>query len=322
MSDNSYKTKETITPVLSVRDFSVGFTQYTKGLHKRVNKTIQNLSIDVNDSEIVAIVGSSGSGKSLLADGIFGILPYNAHCSGSTVFMGKELTFEDKKRLRGKEMALIPQSVNYLDPLLRVEDQIKISVPPEKKDRADEIVEELFKKYNLMPAVKKYYPFELSGGMARKVLLATALAGNAKLIVADEPTPGLDEQALNEVLSDFKVLTDNGCAVLMITHDINAALKIADRVAIFYAGSTIEVANKSDFEGDGSGLRHPYSRALLHAMPSRAFEPIPGFQPFPCDDHRGCMFYDRCPERHDDCREKDVPMREIRNGEVRCLYAT
>ncbi len=309
-------------PVLSVEDFSVGFTQYKKGLQKHSVVTIKNLSIDVYASEIVAIVGSSGSGKSLLADGIFGILPYNAHCKGTIRYMGRELSFEDKKKLRGKEMALIPQSVNFLDPLLKVEDQIKISIPKEEREKSDDIIDSLFEKYNLPKEVRKYYPFELSGGMARKVLLATALAGNAKLIIADEPTPGLDEPALNEVLNDFKVLTDNGCAVLMITHDINAALKIANRVAIFYAGSTIEIANRSDFDKGGEALRHPYTKALVRAMPNNEFIPIDGFQPFPCDVEMGCTFYDRCTMRRPDCAKENIAMTELRDGKVRCLYAT
>ena len=88
-----------------------------------------------------------------------------------------------------------------------------------------------------------------------------------KVIIADEPTPGLDEKSLNEALKDFRNIADSGCAILMITHDIEAALKIADKIAVFYAGTTLEIANVNDFKGDGKNLRHPYSKALFNALP-------------------------------------------------------
>ena len=112
--------------------------------------------------------------------------------------------------------------------------------------------------------------------MARKVLLSSALVSECEVIIADEPTPGLDEKSLNEALKDFRDLADNGCALLLITHDIDAALKIADRVAIFYGGTTLEIANVEDFKNNGMNLRHPYTKALFNALPNNDFEPIEG----------------------------------------------
>ena len=203
---------------------------------------------------------------------------------------------------------------------MEVGKQVKISIKDKKKSNT--ILERVFRKYNLDKKVEKYYPFQLSGGMARKVLLSSALVSDCEVIIADEPTPGLDEKSLNEALKDFRDLADNGCAVLIITHDISAALKIADRVAIFYGGTTLEVAKAEDFKNNGENLRHPYTKALFNALPNTKFTPIKGSQPLASELPVGCLFYDRCEKRTPDCENIKPEMRELRDGKVRCLYAT
>ena len=309
--------------ILKVKDLGISFSQYTKGLVRSDLNVIKNLDIELNEGEILAVVGSSGSGKSLLAHAILGILPDNASVEGTITYKGEELTRKKQEKLRGDEIVLIPQSVNYLDPLKKVGNQIKISIKNKDKKAKDQIVDRLFEKYNLDKKVKNYYPFQLSGGMARKVLLCTALASDSKVIIADEPTPGLDEASLNEVLKDFREIADSGCAVLMITHDITAALKIADKVAIFYAGSTLEVADKSDFKNNGENLRHPYTKALYEALPSNDFTAMDDkTQPLPNELPKGCVFSDRCKLKTKECEERVPENREIRNGKVRCIHAT
>lgn len=307
-------------PILSVRNLEISFSQYTKGLRRIDSKAINNLDIDLYKGEILAVVGSSGSGKSLLAHSILGILPSNANLKGDIYYKDEILDEKRKEKLRGKEIVFIPQSVNYLDPLMEVGKQVKISIKDKKKSNT--ILERVFRKYNLDKKVEKYYPFQLSGGMARKVLLSSALVSNAEVIIADEPTPGLDEKSLNEALKDFRDLADNGCAVLIITHDISAALKIADRVAIFYGGTTLEVAKAEDFKNNGENLRHPYTKALFNALPNTKFTPIGGSQPLASELPVGCLFYDRCEKRTPDCENIKPEMRELRDGKVRCLYAT
>lgn len=307
-------------PILSVRNLEISFSQYTKGLRRIDSKAINNLDIDLYKGEILAVVGSSGSGKSLLAHSILGILPSNANLKGDIYYKDEILDEKRKEKLRGKEIVFIPQSVNYLDPLMEVGKQVKISIKDKKKSNT--ILERVFRKYNLDKKVEKYYPFQLSGGMARKVLLSSALVSNAEVIIADEPTPGLDEKSLNEALKDFRDLADNGCAVLIITHDISAALKIADRVAIFYGGTTLEVAKAEDFKNNGENLRHPYTKALFNALPNTKFIPIKGSQPLASELPVGCLFYDRCEKRTPDCENIKPEMRELRDGKVRCLYAT
>ena len=307
-------------PILSVRNLEISFSQYTKGLRRIDSKAINNLDIDLYKGEILAVVGSSGSGKSLLAHSILGILPSNANLKGDIYYKDEILDEKRKEKLRGKEIVFIPQSVNYLDPLMEVGKQVKISIKDKKKSNT--ILERVFRKYNLDKKVEKYYPFQLSGGMARKVLLSSALVSNAEVIIADEPTPGLDEKSLNEALKDFRDLADNGCAVLIITHDISAALKIADRGAIFYGGTTLEVAKADDFKNNGENLRHPYTKALYNALPNTKFTPIKGSQPLASELPVGCLFYDRCEKRTPDCENIKPEMRELRDGKVRCLYAT
>ena len=310
-------------PILKVKDLGISFSQYTNGLVRRDLNVIRNLDIELYEGEILSVVGSSGSGKSLLAHAILGILPDNACTQGDIIYKGEILDEKRKEKLRGDEIVLIPQSVNYLDPLKKVGKQIKISIKDKDKKTQDEIVDNLFKKYNLDKKVKNYYPFQLSGGMARKVLLSTALASDSKVIIADEPTPGLDEESLNEVLKDFRDIADSGRAILMITHDIMAALKIADKVAIFYAGSTLEIANTSDFKQKEVELRHPYTKALYKALPNHDFVPIDDkTQPLPNELPKGCVFSDRCPLKDKNCENQVPKIREIRNGKVRCIHAT
>ena len=287
-------------PILSVKDLGISFSQYTKGLRRRELEVITNLDIDLYEGEILAVVGSSGSGKSLLAHAILGILPDNATTEGNIIYKGKSLSLKDKEKLRGREIVFIPQSVNFLDPLMKVSKQVKISI--ENKEKANKRQRYIFNKYGLDKKVDNFYPFELSGGMARKVLLSTALVSDCKVIIADEPTPGLDEKSLNEALKDFRNIADSGCAILMITHDIEAALKIADKIAVFYAGTTLEIANVNDFKGDGKNLRHPYSKALFNALPQNGFKPIKGSQPMPNELPKGCLFQDRCECISEKCR--------------------
>lgn len=307
-------------PILSVKDLGVSFSQYTKGLRRRDLKVITNLDIELYEGEILAVVGSSGSGKSLLAHAILGILPENSYTEGSIIYKGKELSQKDKEKIRGKDIVFIPQSVNFLDPLMKVSKQVKISI--DNKEVANKRQREIFNKYNLDEKVDEFYPFELSGGMARKVLLSTALVSDCKIIIADEPTPGLDESSLNEALKSFREIADSGCSVLMITHDIEAALKIADKIAVFYAGTTLEIANVGDFKDDGKNLRHPYSKALYDALPQNGFKFIKGSQPMPNELPKGCLFQDRCEYKSDKCTEIRPKAKTIRNGMVRCLNAT
>ena len=304
-------------PILEVKDLSVSFRMYDTGLEQYDLKVISDLSLDVRPGEIVAIAGSSGSGKSLLAHAVMGLLPGNASLKGKIFYKGELLDQNAKERLRGKEMALVPQSVAYLDPLLRVKDQVRGAKPDKALIKAQK---EIFRRLNLNEHTEQLYPFQLSGGMARRVLVSTAVVSGAELIIADEPTPGLDLDMAVEALKIFRELADEGKAVVLITHDIDLAFNVADRIAVFYAGTTVEVAEASDFRKGPEALRHPYSRALWRALPQNGFQPIPGFQPYAKYLPEGCLFAPRCPHKTAEC-EKEIPMRELRGGYVRCIHA-
>lgn len=304
-------------PILSVKDLSVSFQMYDNGLEKYDLKVISNLTLDVRPGEIVAIAGSSGSGKSLLAHAVMGLLPENASISGEISYKGKVLSQKEKEALRGKEMALVPQSVSYLDPLMKVGTQVR----GRKADK--EIIKaqrEIFRRFHLDEKTEQLYPFQLSGGMARRVLVSTAVLSGAEVIIADEPTPGLDLEMALEALKIFRELSDEGKAVILITHDIDLAFHIADRIAVFYAGTTVEIAAAKDFLEGIDALRHPYSKALWKALPQNGFEPIPGFQPYAKYLPKGCLFSPRCPHKTKEC-EENIPMREVRGGYVRCIHA-
>ena len=304
-------------PILSVKDLSVSFQMYDNGLEKYDLKVISNLTLDVRPGEIVAIAGSSGSGKSLLAHAVMGLLPENASISGEISYKGKVLSQKEKEALRGKEMALVPQSVSYLDPLMKVGTQVR----GRKADK--EIIKaqrEIFRRFHLDEKTEQLYPFQLSGGMARRVLVSTAVLSGAEVIIADEPTPGLDLEMALEALKIFRELSDEGKAVILITHDIDLAFHIADRIAVFYAGTTVEIAAAKDFLEGVDALRHPYSKALWKALPQNGFEPIPGFQPYAKYLPKGCLFSPRCPHKTKEC-EENIPMREVRGGYVRWIHA-
>ncbi|MDI9394500.1 MAG: ABC transporter ATP-binding protein [Euryarchaeota archaeon] len=312
------KGKEKAEALLNVEDLSLSFIQYTSGLRQTELKVISNLSIQANRGEILAVVGSSGSGKSLLTHAILGILPSNAKLDGKIEYDGQVLTQKDKEDLRGKEIALVPQSVTYLDPLMKVSNQVIGAVEKGKEDLMKKLQREIFQQYNLKPEVERMYPHELSGGMARRVLVSTAVMSPAKLIIVDEPTPGLDEKTLNETLSYLKDMANKGSAVMLITHDIEAALKISDKIAVFYAGTVLEVANVEDFKNDGENLRHPYTQALWNALPQNKFQAIEGHQPMQDEVVDGCVFYERCYKKNELCSKGIPQIKKINGGVVRC----
>lgn len=312
------ETHTSIMPLLEVCNLSISFTQYTEGLRQKSLQAISNLSIDVRAGEVIAVLGSSGSGKSLLAHAILGILPSNAMISGKMRYAGENLTPERQASLRGREIALIPQSVSFLDPLMRVGEQVR---PSMRNGNSSAIQREIFARYHLAAGTGRLFPFQLSGGMARRVLVATAAAGSARLIIADEPTPGLHSAIVRETLAHLRELSAAGRAVMLITHDITAALETADRIAVFYAGSTVETAPVSDFCGEGKLLRHPYSKALWQALPQNGFRPLSGSQPSVDDMPQGCLFAPRCPFASPDCAAVQPELRPLRGGETRCHHA-
>ena len=240
-------------PILQVDRLSISFTQYGRGLRRRTLPVIRDLSLSLLPGQVTAVVGASGSGKSLLAHAILGLLPYNSRTEGTILYRGEPLTRRRAEALRGREIVLIPQGVTYLDPLRKVGPQVRRG----RRDAAARAESrDILARYGLGAETEDLYPFELSGGMARRVLIATAAMERPRLVLADEPTPGLDARAAGRILGHFRELAEEGAGVLLITHDLELALTIAHRVLVLYAGETIEEADAADFAA--GTLRHVY----------------------------------------------------------------
>lgn len=238
--------------LLSVEGLSVSFTMYDPNAPfwraGRVrSEVLHDLSLSVHVGEILAVVGASGSGKTVLADALMGRWDQNMEVRGRIWFDGAQKDADSLSALAGHGISLVPQGVGNLDPLMRVGEQVRGAARGATREarRADAErraarQRELFLAYGLDSRVERMYPHELSGGMARRVLLMCALMDDPRLVIADEPTPGLDLDLAVHALDDLRGFADAGGGVLLITHDIELALRVADRVAVFNDGTVIE----------------------------------------------------------------------------------
>jgi peptide/nickel transport system ATP-binding protein len=307
--------------MLDIHNLSIWFSRYTFGLRKKEGCVVRALDLSIAAGQVMAVIGQSGAGKSLLAHALLGILPRNARVEGSIFFKGEALTSARLSHIRGRQIALIPQSITSLNPLLRVGDQVARAAQLSgiSTKNVPQIVHEAFARYLLPQEVAAWYPFQLSGGMARRVLTATATVGRADLILADEPTSGLDPVTASEALGHLRELADAGKAVLLITHDIEAALQVADMVTVFCGGITVEVARADDFRR--GRLRHPYTRALWAAHPANDFigtrmRAIDWTSP-----SDACSFQPCCHDHEAGCCRSIPELKRADEGWVRCHHA-
>lgn len=255
--------------LLQLDDVSVGFERYAgRGVlaPRETRFVMEHLSLSLHEGEILALVGASGSGKTLIADTIMGLFAANAQVTGRVWFDGTAMDERSLAPLRGNRIAFVPQSVESLDPLQRVGRQIERLAQGMTKQEARARRRELFARYRLDEETARCYPFELSGGMARRVLLIGALMNRPRVIVADEPTPGLDMELAVRAMDDFRAFANDGGGVLLITHDIELALRVADRIAVFQDGTVVEETAVASFASPDL-LQHSFSRKLWHALP-------------------------------------------------------
>ncbi|MFS8096583.1 ABC transporter ATP-binding protein [Lentzea alba] len=266
-------------------------------------EAVNDVSIGIRPGECVALVGESGCGKTVLASALLGFLPGNAETRGSArlgeVDLLQATDHELATKIRGRQIGLIPQSpASHLTPVRTARSQLEEAARILGGDarRAAE-------RAGLREEHLDRYPHELSGGMAQRVANALALVGDPWLLIADEPTTGLDRDLVDGLLDEFRRLVDDGHAVLLITHDLAAAHRIADRIAVMYAGRIVEVGPAHDVLDNA---KHPYSRGLANALPDRAFVPIPGQPPLLTDLPRGCAFAPRCEQATEICEDRPV----------------
>ncbi len=314
------------TQLLKVSNYSVSFDRYQSelmdkpmtGLKKEIIAAATGLDLALSKGELVSVVGASGSGKSILAEAILGLLPKNAKTEGGIYFKGTVLTQKRSAELRGKTISLIPQSVTSLDPLMTVGKQVgrASKLSGASGISASESTKEIFQYYGLPIDTHKRFPFQLSGGMVRRVLLSSAVITQAELLIADEPTPGLHRESVRKVLANLRALADTGKGVLLITHDLDEALKVSDTIVVVYKGKTVEIVPASGFRK--SKTQHPYSNALWQALPQNSFTPVLLSE---IADTKGCHFLKICPKSNDGCKTTPPELVKSKEGYVRCHYA-
>ncbi|MEU0989434.1 ABC transporter ATP-binding protein [Streptomyces sp. NPDC005953] len=262
---------------------------------------VTSASFDLAPGQCLVLVGESGCGKSVLASALLGLLPGNAQTAGTATVGGIELLGADERtlarRVRGRLIGLVPQSpAAHLTPVRTVgaqlEETLRALTDTPRRDLRSAAVTAAGRAAFPVSHLDRY-PHELSGGLAQRAATALALIGDAPLLLADEPTTGLDRDLVNRTADELRRHTDDGRALLMITHDLAAAERIADRIAVMYAGRIVELADATTFFG-APGPRHPYARGLLAALPERDFTAIPGMPPELGDLPDGCAFAARC----------------------------
>ncbi|WP_228471494.1 ABC transporter ATP-binding protein [Streptomyces alkaliphilus] len=293
--------------MLSVRDLSVDFLM--RG-GRRV-AAVGGVSLDLGAGECLALVGESGCGKSVLASALLGLLPGNAEVRGTAFLDGIDLVSADERvlarRVRGRRLGLIPQSpAAHLTPVRTVRSQLEETVREITGLRGAEArrgAEAVAARAAFPTDHLDRWPHELSGGLAQRAATALALVGDAPVLLADEPTTGLDRDLVDRTVDELRRHTHEGRGLLVITHDLAAAERIADRVAVMYAGRIVEAAPAAGFFDD-PGPSHPYARGLLAALPERDFTPIPGMPPELDALPGGCAFAPRCSRADDRCAER------------------
>lgn len=307
-------------PLLSIRNLSIRF-----GAGSRWSCPVDGVSLDIAPGEVLALVGESGSGKSITALSMTGLLP-----EGTSEVAADVMTFDgvsllgDRLRgqaLRGREIAYIFQDpLGSLNPVVRVGRQIEEAVrlhAPGAIPREEAYG--LLRRVGLEPAeqIARAYPHELSGGMQQRVMMAMALAGKPRLLIADEPTTALDVTVQAKVMSLLGSLQqDLGMAILLITHNLGLAAGFAGRIAVMYAGRIVEVGPVEDVL---TAPRHPYTQALLQAVPRlgdgrRRREGIPGRVPHPSCYPSGCRFHPRCSRATQQCHDQTPPLQTFGAG--------
>ena len=294
---------------------------------------LRNVSFKLHKGEIVGLVGESGCGKSLTSHSVMKLLPKNAHIiDGDIVIDGKSIvtTSENEMRkIRGDLISMIFQEpMTALNPLVTVGKQIEemliLHKKISKKERY-EIIINLLKSVGLPEPETRYkqYPFELSGGMRQRVMIAMSLACSPKVIIADEPTTALDVTIQAQILDLLKDIREKqGTAFLFITHDMGVIADMADRVAVMYAGQIVEMATVDElFENPA----HPYTKGLLNSIPDltkdvrEELPSIPGSVPDLKSLSKGCPFEDRCSCSIERCRQENPFLTKIREShEVAC----
>jgi len=341
--------------LLRVEDLSLSY-QTTGGMAR----ALENVNLTLSKKEFVAIVGESGAGKSTLALAIIGLLPRNAKPDGQIYLRGNNLLkLNDKgwENVRGTEIGMIFQEpLTSLNPIEKVGDQLSETLSqnsngkkvkaydyspggssssmtisdritmllPRREGKFLPEVHEWLRKVRIPDpeSVAQRYPFQLSGGMMQRVMIAMALSQRPSLLLADEPTTALDVTTQAQILKLMKNLIDEQeTAIILVTHDLGVAVQVADRIIVMYAG---EIMEDGSTENIFTNALHPYTKALLKCYPKSAkskerLETIPGSIPDLRQEIKGCKFADRCAYVSNVCRADKIKLVEVEEGHfARC----
>jgi len=314
--------------ILSVRNLSTYFY-----MDEGVVAAVDDVSFDLSPKEVLGIVGETGSGKSVTVKSIMRLIKHPGKIvSGQIIYKGQDIMRFDEKemyRIRGKEISMVFQDpMTSLNPLYTIGDQLMETIIQHQKVSKEEAYKRAVEMLGMVQIPEpekrmKSYPFEFSGGMRQRVVIAIALSCNPSILIADEPTTALDVTIQAQILDLMKDLQQRlGTAMIFITHDLGVIASMAHRIIVMYGGKQIEVGSSDDVFYNPA---HPYTHMLLRSIPRidrkiDRLEPIPGQPPRMIDIPKVCPFLPRCPRNVDECNQKIPDMIEISQGHfVRCF---
>lgn len=292
-------------------------------------RAVDGVDFDLRRNEALVVLGESGCGKSSLAKLLMRVLPRNVHHAAGRVRLGDvEVSALPDERFRREvqwsRIALVMQaSMNALNPVVRVGEQVAEPLRVLRRwprARALERAAEVFTMVGVSPDFLARYPFELSGGMRQRAVLAMALVAEPELVILDEPTSALDVLTQASIMNVLKrVKREQGTSFILITHDVATSSELADRVALMYAGQLVELADAARFFAEPA---HPYSQMLMASVPrlrqQQRPQAIPGQPPSLFEPPPGCRFAERCPSRFGRCAEEPVAIALGERHQVRC----
>ena len=312
--------------ILEVKNLNLGFNT-----ESGFRQALFDVNFSLVKSKMLALVGESGCGKSISATSILKLLPKTSRVvSGEILFDGKDILSLSEREMygiRGAKIALIPQDpMTSLNPLYTIENQLLEVLKIHQNLQGDEAKKKAIEALEAVqiPCAKerlKSYPHEFSGGMKQRAIIAMALACNAEILIADEPTTALDvtiQAQIMQLLDNIK--REKGTSILLITHDLALVGENADDVAVMYAGRIVEQAPAVEFF---KNPKHPYSLALLNAIPSNreiCLETIQGQPPTIHQDISGCRFHPRCKMCFERCVSDEPELREVEKNHFSACF--
>ena len=317
--------------LLTIEELAVSFHT-----DEGVLRAVDNVSFDVQPGEVVGLVGESGCGKSVTALSILRLIPSPPGVieRGRIFFREKDLlraSTEEIRDIRGQSISMIFQEpLSALSPLQRIGNQMVEVVQAHKeipKKKAWEISQEWLEKVKIPDAAERLYayPYQLSGGMQQRIMIAMALMMSPDLIIADEPTTALDVTIQAQIFNLIREMKQERTAILLITHDMGVVWEMCDRVLVMYASKIVEQGSLRDIF---SNPAHPYTLGLLKSIPRLSdgrgglLDAIPGMVPSPGNYPSGCRFRDRCIYAYDRCKSEMPELVNVADGhKAACFIA-